>query len=330
VRGLLIAARALVAAWLAMAVAIPLGAQIPAAILAQANAALQAGEADNALAMLTPLPSSGEGAAEARNLLCRVRFTLQQWDTAVKECEQAVRLDASNSNYHMWLGRALGEKASRANFLNAYSLGKRVHTEFEQAVRLDPRNAEALSDLGHFDKDAPGIVGGGMDKAEAIASQLDHVDPARAHQLRGEIAEARKDYGAAEHEFQQAIAVNPHPAGQWTVLASFYRRRRRWSEMETAVHNCANAAAHDMHAGVALYDGAGVLIEAGRNPAFAAKMLEDYLAGPFKTEEAPAFIAHIRLGHLEQQLGDDATANREFAAASALAREYNPAQDSKH
>ena len=312
-----------------MAVAIPACAQIPAATLTQANAALQAGEADKALALLTPLPATGQGAAEAHNLQCRVRFTLQQWDAAVKECEQAVRLDGSNSNYHMWLGRALGEKADRASFFTAFSLGKRVRTEFEEAVRLDPRNAEALSDLGDFYKDAPGIVGGGMDKAETIAAQLDRVDPARAHQLRGEIAEAHKDYGAAEREFKQAIAVSPHPASQWTVLASFYRRRQRWAEMEAAVHNCANAAAHDKHAGVALYDGAGVLIAASRDPAFAAKMLEDYLAGSSKTEEAPAFIAHIRLGRLKQQLGDAAAAQREFAAASALAHEYNPAQDSK-
>ena len=261
--------------------------------------------------------------------MCRVRFTLQQWNAAAEECELAVRLDPENSNYHMWLGRALGEKADRATFVTAFSLGKRVHAEFEEAVRLDPRNAEALSDLGDFDNDAPGIVGGGTEKAEDIAAQLEKVDPTRAHQLRGEIAEAHKDFGTAEREFKLAITVSPHPASQWTVLASFYRHRQRWSEMETAIENAATAAARDKHPGVALYDGAGILIRAGRDPALAAKMLEDYLAGSSKTEEAPAFIAHIRLGRLKRQLGDAAGALREFAAAAALASEYNPAQDSK-
>ena len=100
--------------------------------------------------------------------------------------------------------------------------------------------------------------------------------------------------------------------------------------METAIRNCAGAAARDPHASVALYDGAGLLIATSRNPAMAAKMLEDYLAGSSKTEEAPAFIARIRLGRLKQQLGDAAGAQREFAAASAMAREYNPAQDSRY
>jgi len=305
-------------------------AQISKATLKQADDALQAGEADKALALLTPLPTSGQGAAEAQNLLCRVRFTLQQWDAAVKACALAVRLDANNSNDHMWLGRALGEKADRASFLSAYSLGKRVRSEFEQAVQLDPNNAAALSDLGSFYKDAPGIVGGGLDKAEAIAARLDKVNQARAFELRGRIASSRKDYVTAERDFKQAIAVSSHPAEQWTILASFYRGRQRWSDMEAAIHSCVNAAARDKHPGVALYDGAGVLIEAGRDPALAAKMLEDYLAGSSKSDEGPAFVARVRLGRLKQQLGDAPGAQREFAAAAVMAHDYNPAQDLRH
>jgi tetratricopeptide (TPR) repeat protein len=318
------------AALLAIAASGTVRAQIPAATLKQADDALQAGEADKALALLTPLPTEGPGAAEAQNLICRVRFSLQQWDAAVSACELAVRLDGSSSVNHMWLGRALGEKAGRASFLSAYGLGKRVKSEFEQAVQLDPRNAGALSDLGQFYRDAPGIVGGGLDKAEAIAAQLDKVNPAKAHELRGNIAVARRDYGTAEQEFRQAIAVSPHPAEQWTILASFYRGRQRWSELDAAIHSCVAAAARDKHSGVGLYDGAGILIETHRDPGLAAKMLEDYLAGSSKSEEAPAFIAHVRLARLKQQLGDAAGAQREFAAAAAMAHEYNPAQDARH
>lgn len=304
-------------------------AQIPAPTLKQADDALQAGEADRALSLLTPLPAQGQGAAEAQNLICRVRFTLQQWDAAVTACELSVRLAPSNSIDHMWLGRALGEKASRASFLTAYSLGKRVRAEFEQAAQLDPKNAGALSDLGVFYKDAPGIVGGGTDKAAAIAAQLDKVNPAKAYELRGNIDVARKDYVSAERDFKQAIAVSPHPAEQWTILANFYRNQKRWNDFDAAIQSCVSAAARDKNSGVGLYDGAGILIETKRNPALAAKMLEDYLAGSSKSEEAPAFIAHARLGQLKQQLGDAAGAKQEFATAAAMAREYNPAQASK-
>jgi hypothetical protein len=44
------------------------------------------------------------------------------------------------------------------------------------------------------------------------------------------------------------------------------------------------------------------------------------------TEEAPAFIAHIRLSRLKQQLGDAAGAKTELAIAAQMAKEFNPAQ----
>jgi tetratricopeptide (TPR) repeat protein len=307
----------------------PLVAQSPKEQLAQANAALQAGEADRALTLLRPLLQSGTGTAEAHNLACRVRFTLEHWDAAVRECELAVAADGKISDDHLWLGRALGEKASRASFLSAYSLGKRVLAEFQEAVRLNPRNAEALSDLGEYYYSAPAIVGGGYGKAEGVAAQLDKLDAARAHELRGRIALERKDYGTAEREFKQAIAVGAHPAFQWTGLAAFYRHQQRWTEMDSAIHSCIAAAEHDTRAGVALFDGASILIATNRDLPSAVRMMENYLASASKTEEAPAFVAHTRLARLKQQLGDSAGAKQEQAAALAMAHEYKPAQDLK-
>ena len=298
--------------------------------LAQANAALQAGQADKALALLNQVAQPSAGPAEAHNLKCRVLYTLEQWDRAADECEQAVKLDAQNSDDHMWLGRALGEKASRASFLSAYALAKRTRAEFEEAARLNPRNAEALADLGEFYHDAPSVVGGGLDKAETVAAQLGKFDPARAHLLRGRIAEARKDYATAEQQFKQAIGASAQPAFEWMTLASFYRRRERWTEMESALRSGETAAQHDKKSGVALYNGAGVLRACHRDPDLAAKLLEQYLAGPRFTEEAPVFVAHTQLAVLKAQLGDPAAASRERTAALALAHDYKPAQELKH
>jgi tetratricopeptide (TPR) repeat protein len=302
-------------------------AQISTATLRQANDALQEGQADRALALLTPLPTRGAGAAEAQNLICRVRLSLKQWDSAAKACGVAVQMDGQSSDFHMWLGRSLGEQAGRATFVTAFMLGRRVLSEFQQAVQLDPRNAGALSDLGQFYRDAPAIIGGGLDKADAIAAQLEKVNPAKAYELRGNIAVTRKDYGTAERDYRQAIAVSPHPAEQWTRLASFYRDRKRWSDMDTAIRAGYAAAGHDKESGVGLYDGAGILFETNRDPALAVKMLEDYLANCPKSEEAPAFVAHVRLGLLMQRLGDAAGARQQFAASAAMASGYGPSQE---
>ena len=138
----------------ALTLALPAFAVESASPNAAAAQALSAGEADRALALLASPPASGPDAALAHNLICRVRFTLEQFDLAAAECEQAVKLDPQNSNFHLWLGRALGERAARASFLSAFGLAKRTRGEFEEAVRLDPGYAEALSSLGEFDRQA--------------------------------------------------------------------------------------------------------------------------------------------------------------------------------
>ena len=120
------------------------------------------------------------------------------WDQGISACEKAVALAPSNSRYHMWLGRVYGEKADAANFLSAASLAGKVRNEFEAAVRLDPNNVDARSDLGEFYLEAPGIVGGGRDKAEAQIQALAALDPAKADYLKGRLAEKKKDLGAAE------------------------------------------------------------------------------------------------------------------------------------
>jgi len=298
--------------------------------LAEANHSLQAGEADKALQLLSSLPSSGIDQALAHNLACRVHLTLEQWDAAEKECDQAVHLSANNSDFHLWLARSIGQRAGHASFINAFSLARKTVAEFEESVRLNPRSADALADLGEFYRQAPSVVGGGIDKANAIAAQLDKVDPSRAQHLRATIANGQKDFPTAERDFKQAIASSPHPALEWTNLASFYRRQNRINEMESAVHSAQSAAAHDHHAAVALFDGASVLTEANRDPALAEKMLSDYLASPDKTEEAPAFVAHLRLARLESQRGDSAAATRERAAAQALAHDYKPSKESSN
>lgn len=304
-------------------------AQVPQSSAAAANAALQAGEADQAVAALRALPAGQAGSALAHNLRCRVLFTLEQWSAAADECQQAVNLDPQNSNDHMWLGRALGEDASTASFLSAYSLAKRARAELERAVQLDPRNADALADLGEFYNEAPSVVGGGTDKAQSVASELDRVDPARAHELRASIASGNHDYGTTEREFREAIAVSKHPAFQWMRLASFYRHTKQWPQMESAVRSGYAAAQRDKHAAVALYNGASVLIKANRDPELAIKMLREYLASQGQTEEAPAFVAHVWLARLLAQAGDKAGAERERQAALAMASSYQPAQNLK-
>jgi tetratricopeptide (TPR) repeat protein len=295
-------------------------ADVPSAQLLEAvRGDLTHGRADHGLQALDQVLAQEPQNAEAHNLRCRIYLQEQRWNDAVTSCQTAVKLMPGDSNYHLWLARAMGEKADRVSFITAFRMAKPIRVEFETAAKLDPRNADALSDLGEFYVDAPGIVGGGFDKAERVAQQLDAFAPDRAHYIRARIAEGQKDYARAEDEYKAAIAASKEPADAWMDLASFYRKRQRWDDMIQAVHK---GAALDTQHGVASADGASVLIRANRDLPFARQLLEQYLASSSKSEDAPAFQTHVQLGKLLTTLGDTSGAHEQFAAAVELAKGY--------
>src|SRR6266436_3522957 len=138
---------------------------------------LAAGRVDQALQTLEQQIRTSP-TAEAYNLLCRAHFQLSAWDAGVPACEKATALAPNNGLYHLWLGRIYGEKADRAGFLKAAGLAGKVRAEFERAVELSPKSWEARTDLAEFYLEAPGIVGGGKDKAVAQAELLAPLNPA--------------------------------------------------------------------------------------------------------------------------------------------------------
>src|ERR1700742_5114908 len=109
---------------------------------------LTLGKADEAISLLGSSLTANPEDAEAHNLLCRVYYQEERWDDAIRECEIAVRLKPMDGSYHLWLGRAYGEKADSIHSIKAYGLAKKVRDEFERAVQLDGANVDALSDLG--------------------------------------------------------------------------------------------------------------------------------------------------------------------------------------
>src|ERR1044071_3190924 len=154
---------------------------------------LAAGRVDDAINTLQGEIRSSPQDAKLQNLLCRAYFSLEDWDRGISACEQAVSLDPNNATYHMWLGRIYGEKADASSFLSAAGLAKKVRNEFERAVQLSPDNAEARTDLAEFYLEAPGIVGGGKDKARAQAEAIQPLNPAMAHWVLARLAEKNNE-----------------------------------------------------------------------------------------------------------------------------------------
>jgi tetratricopeptide (TPR) repeat protein len=289
-----------------------------------APALLAAGRVDDAITTLRSRISSSPNDAEAYNLLCRAYFSMGNWDRGIAACEKAVALQPDNSRYHMWLGRIYGEKANDVIFFKAAALAGKVRNEFEAAVRLDSNNVDARSDLGEFYLEAPGMVGGGRDKAEAQAQALATLDAAKSHYLNGRIAEKKKDLATAEKEYRAAIDATHGSALTWFNLALFYRHQQRWDAMEDAINHATSAQVDRPEI---LMESGEILIRSGRNFPAAVRFLRRYLALNSKVEEAPAFKAHYLLGTALEQQGDKQAAAQEYRAALSLAKDFSRAQE---
>jgi Tfp pilus assembly protein PilF len=303
-------------------VVVMLVASLSGSVAESAQDMLAAGRVDDAIAELNGRLSSAPADAESSNLLCRAYFTLEEWDRAESSCRKAVSLAPDNGRFHLWLGRVYGEKADRVNFMSAASLAGKTRTEFERAVQLNPKDVEARLDLAEFYIAAPGIVGGGEDKARGQAQSIAPLNPAREHWIYARIAEKKKDNIAAEREYHQYIDLSEGDAEAWLNLALFLRRQKRIDEMVQAIVKLNQAPLAKLDV---LYEASGMLHRAGRGYPLAAEMLRRYLAaGP--VEAAPAFRAHYLLGMLLEKQGDKVGAGREYRTSLSLARNFGLAQ----
>jgi len=297
-------------------------ASLTASVADSAKDMLAAGRIDEAITELNGRLSSAPADAESSNLLCRAYFALEDWNRAESSCRKAASLDPDNSRFHLWLGRVYGEKADRANFLAAAGLAGKVRGEFERAVQLNPKDIDARLDLAEFYLAAPGIVGGGEQKARAQAQFIATVNPARERWVYARIAEQKKDAATAEREYHQYIDLSQGDAEAWLNLALFLRRQKRFDEMEQAIVKLSQAPMPKLDV---LVEASQMLYRVDRRYPFAIELLHRYLAsGP--VEAAPAFKAHYLLGMLLEKQGDKAGAAREYRASLALVRNFGLAQ----
>jgi tetratricopeptide (TPR) repeat protein len=294
--------------------------------VSQANALLQQGRVDEAAVSLSEIIAGQPGDAQAHQLLCRIYYAQDMADNAINQCQLAASSDPASSDNQMWLGRAYGFKASHANPLSALRLAVKVRIAFERAVQLDPENIHALNDLGEFYVEAPGLIGGGLDKAQALAARMQPHFPSQAHRLLALIAEKKKDDAIAEAEFSNAVAAGKTPEA-YIDLGHFYERHHQPDKMVDALQS---GVATDRRKGPSLVDAAGILTDAHQSPELAETLLRSYLSSSAKTDDAPAFKVHVQLGDLLAHQGDPAAAHREYAAALALASNYVPARKAMH
>ncbi len=198
-------------------------------------------------------------------------FMLGDLGRAGEYFQKAVALEPGNSEYVLWLGRTWGRKAEKTNPFAAPLAASRARDCFERAVALDPHNVDALDDLFDFYLEAPGFLGGGLDKADATARRLEAIDPAQGRFDLARLALKGKHTAEAEGHFRAAVSLAPRAVGHVIALARFLAQQGRTKESDTILAEGEAVAPADPRL---LYGRAVIEIETHRNLAEARQLLD--------------------------------------------------------
>lgn len=214
-------------------------------------------------------------------------------DKALKYFEAAVAAAPSDARHHHGLGDAYGRSAQQAGVLSKFGLAKKCLAAYQRAVELEPGNLDFRQSLFEYYRQAPGLAGGGFDKAAAQAAAMKQIDPTRGRIAFATLYAGEKKYEQAFAEFDEVLKTNPD---DYTTLYQ--------------VGRLAAITGHYVDRGVA--------------------SLRRCLALPAPTTpNTPGHAAaHWRLGQLREKQSDPASARIAYEAAVKLDPTFNPAADS--
>ncbi len=99
---------------------------------------------------------------------------------------------------------------------------------FEKAVHLNAADNEAVNDLFEFYLEAPGIIGGGVEKARKLLPMIEKHDPAELHFAEARICEEQKDYPCAETHYRKAMEMAPRAVGRIIDVCKVSRGPGPW------------------------------------------------------------------------------------------------------
>jgi len=287
--------------------------------------AYEAGEYTKAIEVFQAAAAKDPKNGEAHFFMAKCYLELQEHDAAIHSAERAVVLDPKNSVYHEWLGRAYGEKADHAGWFSAISLAKKARKEFATAVEMDGRNFSARQALIEFDCSAPGIVGGGEDKAQPQIRELAALDAAEGHYAAGNCRRQKKDFAVADEEFTKALDSHPKSVELIYDIGDYAVRRSQPERLLEVADSGERVAPADPRG--KFYRGVAFVLSKEK-PEEAERLLQEYAKVAPKRNAYPApATAHVWLGRLYESENRAAEAHREFETALRLDPKNRLAQE---
>ncbi|PYT81871.1 MAG: hypothetical protein DMG40_07865 [Acidobacteria bacterium] len=293
--------------------------------LEEARRAYEASNYAKAVQVLQEAAAKQPKNGDIQLLLAKNYFELQEHDAAIRSAEKAVALDPQNSVFHEWLGRAYGDKADHTGWFSAMSLAKKARKEFQQAVELDEGNFSARQALVEFDCSAPGIVGGGEEKAQPQIQKMMELDAAEGHYAAGNCRRQKKNFVAADEEFTKSLESHPKSAELIYDIGDYAMKRGQPERLFAVAEAGERVAPNDPRG--KFYRGVGLVLEREKLEE-AKRLLQEYATRAPKRNgyPSPAWV-HAWLGRLYESKNEPANAREEFKSALQLDPKNKMAQE---
>jgi tetratricopeptide (TPR) repeat protein len=211
-------------------------------------------------------------------------YMLADYKKATEALEKAAAVEPANAEIALWLGRAYGRRAETSSPFTAPGNAAKARQWFEKSVHLNPVNTEALSDLFEYYLEAPGFLGGGLDKAEGLVKDIAKADAGEAHWAQARLAEKRKDFNSVEEHLRRAIDASPQRVGRFIDLAKFLARQGRFQESDQSIEQAEKIAPNTPKL---IYAKADLYVKNKRNLPLARKLLQQYMSMSLSPEDPP-------------------------------------------
>lgn len=249
------------------------------------------GKLPEAKAAFEKLVAADAKDAESWHYLGIIALRNGDHENAVELHEKAIALEPSNSIFQVRLGDAYGVSAQKAGIFSKMSWAGKCRAAYEKAVELDPTSFDARISLMGFYRQAPGIVGGGMDKALKEAREIKKLDETQGRFAIADIYASDEEYDLAFAEFEEVLESSP------TDYAALYQTGR-----------LAAISGERMERGLAV--------------------LRQCLTQTPREGHPPHAAAHWRIGVILEKQGDKSSARSAYETALSLDPNFGPASES--
>ncbi len=284
--------------------------------LANALLSFYTANSDSARVIIESYAEAHPESDSAWYYLGRVQFEDGEYKDAAKSFEQATELTEGSSLFHLWLARTWGQRAMEANLLSKGRYANKFKDQVDLAIEFDPDNLDAREDRLQFFLQAPGIMGGGTDKAYAEAESIAVRDLQRGVNARVNVLVADGKPELAEQEIRRAIATVPEDSMAIMHLVYFQQGRGWW---DRAFATLDSLLAERPGFRPALY-------QLGRTAGFAGQRHDDGIAalqryielGDPPEDQPQLTYAWFRLGKIHEADGEREAAIQAYRTAVEL------------